>query len=95
MNPEAWATVALAVVAAVGLIIGGTAWFYKRGGQEREFSIALRANTTATNALTSRLDAFMSRTQDRQEEQEKRLNGIDTRVTVTERDVRDLVRRRQ
>lgn len=90
MNAETLGTIILAVVAAIGLIGAGIAWFYKRGGQERESTLALRQNTTATTELTKRFDAFMDRTLDRQDATDKRLADHDTRIAVNERDIRQL-----
>lgn len=88
MNAETLGTIILAVVAAIGLIGAGIAWFYKRGGQEREFSIALRANTNATTELTKRFDIFMDRTVMKTDQLDTRVNDHETRITVTERDIR-------
>jgi hypothetical protein len=90
MSAETLATVILAIVAGLGLFGGGIAWFYKRGGQERESAIALRDNTKATVDLTERMDLFMQRTENKLDEQDRRGNNHETRLTVIERDVRQL-----
>lgn len=90
MNAETLATIILAIVAGLGLFGGGIAWFYKRGGQERESAIALRDNTKATVDLTSRMDLFMQRTENKLDEQDKHVNDHETRLSVVERDVRQL-----
>lgn len=90
MDAATLATVLLAVVAAVGLIGGGVAWFYKRGGQERESTLAIRDNTKATNALTGRFDSFMERTQTVQELTAAKLADHETRITLNTRDIKHL-----
>lgn len=92
MSAEALGTILLAVIAAVGLIGGSIAWFYKRGGQEREGAIALRDNTKATVDLTTRIDAFMLRTEAKQEATDLRVNNHETRLSLTEQTVKALTR---
>lgn len=62
---EAIGTVVLAVCTTLALIGAIVAWFYKRGGDEREIALALRQyaeaqvqNTEAMKALTTAFTAF-------------------------------------
>jgi uncharacterized protein HemX len=87
MDAATLASILIAVVAVVGLLGGGIAWFYKRGGQERESTIALRDNTAATTALTLRFDAFMERTQRANEVTTAKLADHETRITLNTRDI--------
>ena len=90
MDAATLATIIISVTAVIGLIGAGVAWFYKRGGQEREFSIELRANTQATTELNASFTRFMDRTQTLQEATTAKLADHETRITVSERDIRDL-----
>jgi hypothetical protein len=58
MNPGAIATVVLAVLAVLGSFAGMTAWFFKRGGDERTLTDAVHANTAATNKLTESVSSL-------------------------------------
>jgi hypothetical protein len=92
MTPEAIGTVILAIIAGMGLIGGGIAWFYKRGGQERESSLALRDNTKAITDLTVEMRTFMLRTEQKQDETDKRGADHETRLSLAERDIRQLTK---
>lgn len=46
------ATLILAVVAMLGLVAAVVRWFYARGGEERELTVAVRENTAVTKQLS-------------------------------------------
>jgi hypothetical protein len=48
----------MAVMMLVGLIVAAGAWFYRRGGQERELAVVIRENTEATTTLSRDLRDF-------------------------------------
>lgn len=50
------ATLVLAVVAVLGLVAAVVRWFYARGGEERELTVAVRENTAVTKQLSSGLN---------------------------------------
>lgn len=96
MNAASLATVALAGFALLGIIFGGIAWFYRRGGQERELIIAVQNNSKALDGLTARMDQFL----ERYEALGKRVDGHELRLAISEetvrsagRDISDLQRR--
>lgn len=53
------ATVALAVCALIGIIVAVVNWFFKRGADEREFSVALRDATSALRELSTKIDGVI------------------------------------
>lgn len=85
-------TIIVACVALIGLIGGGIAWFYKRGGQERESSIALRDNTAAITELSGNMKVFMERTIAKQELTDTRVNEHDRQISLQGRDISELQR---
>lgn len=92
MSAETLGTLVLAIVAGIGLIGGGIAWFYKRGGQERESSIALRDNTRAITDLTVEMKAFMLRTELKQDATDTKQSDHETRISLAERDIKVLTK---
>lgn len=71
------ATVILAVLAAIGVIVAAAAWFYRRGGQESGIAVALQDNTAATRELSAEFRKFRDEVIDK-------LHGLDIRVTRLE-----------
>lgn len=69
--------VALTVIAIIGAVAGGVAWFYKRGGSEREMTLALNQNTQATSELTTAFHSF-------REEVVDDIHALDIRMTKVE-----------
>jgi hypothetical protein len=59
MHATDYGTAALAVCAIIGIIVAIVNWFFKRGADEREFSVALRDNTAATRELSQKLDGVV------------------------------------
>jgi hypothetical protein len=84
MSPSVVATVALAFFAFVGVIAGGVAWFYRRGGQERELILAMRENSAATTNLSTRFDAFMEHYRTEYTSLDKRVDNHDMRLATNE-----------
>lgn len=78
------ATVAIAGVAVVGLVVGALGWFWRRGANERELTTAVRDNSEATRGLSARLDAFMARYEERHEALSERVSEHGTRITLVE-----------
>lgn len=78
------ATVALAVIALLGIMAGGVAWFYRRGGQERELILAMRETSSATRSLSSRMDEFMEHYRTEHNALDKRVDNHDLRLSVNE-----------
>lgn len=70
-------TLALAIIAFAGLLVAIVSWFFRRGADEREMTIALKQNTTATTELTSAFHSFRSEVVDD-------LHSLDVRVTKLE-----------
>jgi hypothetical protein len=58
MTLSSAAPIVMAVLMLVGVIVAAGAWFYRRGGQERELAVAIRENTTATSTLSQDLRHF-------------------------------------
>lgn len=77
MNPTAIATVVLAVVAVLSLLVAGLAWLFRRGADEREFSVALRENAGALRELATEFRRFRDEVVDK-------VHGLDVRVTRLE-----------
>jgi hypothetical protein len=63
----------VAAVALVGIVGALMRWLFKRGGDERELSVSLRAATSAITDLTSHMRHFADT-----------LNDHDKRITVLE-----------
>lgn len=59
MNLTDAGTLIIAACAVLGLIVALVAWFFKRGADEREFSVALRDNTHATRELSGKIDGVV------------------------------------
>lgn len=78
------ATVALATFALIGIMVGGIAWFYRRGGQERELILAMRENSQTTRNLSSRLDEFMDHYRSEYTALDKRVDNHDIRLVQAE-----------
>ena len=77
MNVYVGATVvmsAIAVLAGVGAVI---AWFYKRGGTEREMTLALKQNTEATHELSGHFHSFRENVVAEQHSQDIRLTRVE------------------
>lgn len=79
MNADTISTVALAAVAAIGLLFAGAGWLYRRGGSERGLSIAMQDATAAIERLTAAFDGFRSSVIDQ-------LHQHDIRITKLEKD---------
>ena len=77
MKPTDPGTLILAAIAAIGLIGAVIAWFFKRGGDERAFSVALNDNTDALRELAGEFRKFRDEVIDK-------LHGLDIRVTRLE-----------
>lgn len=77
MTPSAIATVILAAVGLLGLIVTCTAWFFRRGGDERAFAVALKDATEAVKELAGEFRLFRGEVIDK-------LHGLDIRVTRLE-----------
>lgn len=77
-------TVVIAAVAVLGVVIAGLSWIFRRGADERELAKAVRDNSEATRGLSSRLDAFMARYEERHEALSERVNEHGGRLTVVE-----------
>lgn len=88
MSATEISTIILAGCASVALIAGMFAWFFRRGGAERDLARAVRENSDATRILTSRLEAFMIRYEERHEALSDRVNGHETRLGVAETRIR-------
>jgi hypothetical protein len=88
VNPTEIATVVLAVTAALSLLVGLLAWLFRRGASERELATAVRDNSTATRELSSRLDQFMARYEERHEALADRVNEHGGRIVVAEERIR-------
>lgn len=58
MNATTIATVVLAVCAVMGIVAAVTAWFFKRGADEREYVVALRESASATRDLIAEFREF-------------------------------------
>jgi hypothetical protein len=58
MSLSSAAPIVMAFLMLVGIIVAGAAWFYRRGGQERELAVVIRENTTATTTLSQDLRDF-------------------------------------
>jgi hypothetical protein len=43
-------------VTCLGALLATLGWFYKRGGDERELTVAMRENTKVTGELSGKLD---------------------------------------
>lgn len=56
MHATDYGTAVLAACAIVALVAGIIAWFFKRGADEREFAVALRDNTQATERLSDKFE---------------------------------------
>ena len=70
-------TVVMAVCAVAAVVAGIIAWFYHRGGSEREFTLALKANTEATGRLTAAFYSFRSEVVDELHEHDIRLTKLE------------------
>ena len=77
MTTETIATAVLACVGVIGIIAAMLGWFFRRGGDERAFSVALKDNTEAVKELSSEFRRF-------RDEVVERLHGLDLRVTRLE-----------
>jgi hypothetical protein len=84
MNLTDVATVVIAAVAVLGLILAGMGWLFKRGADERELAKAVRDNSEATRGLSARLDAFMARYEERHEALAERVNEHGGRLSIVE-----------
>lgn len=84
MNAATIATVALAAFALLGILCGGIAWFYRRGGQERELILAMRENSKATGGLSSRLDEFLEHYRVEYTALDKRVDNHEFRLAMSE-----------
>jgi hypothetical protein len=71
------APIVMAALMLVGIIVAGAAWFFRRGGEERELAVAIRENTTATSTLSQDLRDFRDYTVET-------LHRIDIRLTRLE-----------
>jgi hypothetical protein len=58
MTLEPIATAALAVLGAIGLIVACISWFFRRGGEERELTVAVRDLTEAARELSGEFRSF-------------------------------------
>lgn len=58
MSLSNFASVVIAIVAVLGLAVAGFSWFFRRGGTEREMTIALGENTQATRELSTAFHSF-------------------------------------
>lgn len=56
MNATDLGTVALAIVAVLGLLGAGFAWLYKRGADERELAINLNRVADSADKLSGKMD---------------------------------------
>lgn len=75
--PNDIATIVVACVAVIGLITAVIRWFFKRGADEREFSVALRDNTEAVRELAQEFRRF-------RDEVVEKIHSLDVRVTRLE-----------
>lgn len=71
------ATVALAIIAGVGVLAAIVRWFYNRGGAEKQFTIALKQNTEATKELSTAFHSF-------RDDVVGEIHSLDVRVTKIE-----------
>jgi hypothetical protein len=67
----------VSVLIIIGVAAGMVAWFYRRGAQEREMALALKANTTSNEQLTRKMDEF-------RDVVVSMLHALDVRVTLNE-----------
>ena len=74
----------LATVAVIGLGAAGIRWFFKRGADEREMTIAVKDNTEATRELTSLFNEFRVAVTDRFHIADMRLADHDSRINRLE-----------
>lgn len=58
MHPADVATIVIAAVAVVTLVVAVVGWFFKRGADEREFSVALKDCASAVRELASEFRGF-------------------------------------
>lgn len=77
-------TVVIAAVAVLGIMVAGLGWIFRRGADERELAKAVRDNSQATRDLSSRLDQFMARYEERHEALADRVTDQAGRLTVVE-----------
>jgi hypothetical protein len=77
VNSVAIATVILAIVGVFGIGTASVGWFYRRGGDERAFAVALQENTEALKELSGEFRRFRDEVIDK-------LHGLDLRVTRLE-----------
>lgn len=70
-------TVALTIVAIIGIVAAVVRWFYKRGSQEADVVIALRENSQATKDLTLAFHTF-------KEISNSEFRAMDVRLTKVE-----------
>jgi hypothetical protein len=56
MNWETVATVALGLVAFLGLLAGMASWLYKRGAAEKGLTTAMDQNTAAVEKLSGHME---------------------------------------
>lgn len=84
MPPNDIATVVVACVAVIGLIAAIVRWFFKRGADEREFSVALRENTEAVRELAKEFRRFRDEVVEKIHALDVRFTALDGRVTRLE-----------
>lgn len=80
MSPADISTVALAVLAGAGIIVGVIRWFFYRGAAERELTIAVRDNTEANRELSKAFSEFRASVTDRFHVHDIRLAEHDGRL---------------
>lgn len=84
LNAANVSTVILAIVAVIGLGAAGIRWFFKRGADEREMTIAVRENTKATRELSGLFNDFRVAVSDRFHVHDIRLAEHDGRLNRLE-----------
>jgi hypothetical protein len=77
VNAGTIATVVLAVVAILGLVAAGIGWLFRRGADEKELSIAIRDNTSATRELSGDFRSFKDWTVGQLHDHDIRLTKIE------------------
>lgn len=77
MPPNDIAAIVVACVAVLTLTAAIIRWFFKRGADEREFSVALRDNTEAVRELAQEFRRF-------RDEVVEKIHSLDVRVTRLE-----------
>lgn len=61
-NLSGYATIVVALVAMLGVMTAVSAWFYRRGGQERSMVDALNENTKSNKEVATELKEFKGET---------------------------------